>query len=167
MNWVRTLLDGVVLCLVFNLLIALLWVFIPGSFKNMLPSEIRKAAPPRKKKEVIILASVLYPLYPLIFAYMIVSSHMAGVTGFWNLFWTGYIEMMFINLGDFIGLDYWFRKVSMNKVMIPGTEHCKAWETKTWMLTLGIPEHLGFWPFVFCPLTGLIVAGVSTLIYGA
>ncbi|SDX83291.1 hypothetical protein SAMN02910264_00807 [Ruminococcaceae bacterium YAD3003] len=46
MNWARTLLDGVVLCLVFNLLIALLGVFIPGSFKNMLPSEIRKAAPP-------------------------------------------------------------------------------------------------------------------------
>lgn len=46
MNWARPLLDGVVLCLVFNLLIALLWVFIPGSFKNMLPSEIRKAAPP-------------------------------------------------------------------------------------------------------------------------
>ena len=54
MNWPRTILDGIMLCLVFNLLIALLWTFIPGSFKNMLPAEIRKAAPPRKKKEVII-----------------------------------------------------------------------------------------------------------------
>ena len=81
MNWARTLLDETVLCLIFNMMIALLWIFIPGSFKNMLPAEIRKAAPPRKKKEVIILACVLYPLYILIFAYMIVSSHMAGVTG--------------------------------------------------------------------------------------
>ena len=129
MNWARTILDGLLLCLVFNLTIALLWTYIPNSFKN------------------------------------IVSSHMAGVSGFWNLFWTGYIEMFFINLGDFIGLDYFFRKINLNRVMIPGTEHCKAWETKNWMKTLGIPEHLVIWPLVFCPLVGLIVAGISSLVY--
>lgn len=165
MNWARTILDGLLLCLVFNLTIALLWTYIPNSFKNMLPSEIRKAAPARERKEVIVLSAVLFPLYPLIFAYMIVSNHMAGVSGFWNLFWTGYIEMFFINLGDFIGLDYFFRKINLNRVMIPGTENCKAWETKTWMKTLGVPEHLVIWPLVFCPLVGLIVAGISSLVY--
>ncbi len=167
MNWPRTILDGIMLCLVFNLTIAILWMFIPNAFCNMLPAEIRKASPKRKKKEVIILASIIYPIYPLMFAYMIASSRMAGVSGFWNLFWTGYIEMFFVNLGDLIGLDYFFRKISMKKIMIPGTEHCKAWETKTWMKTLGFPEHLIVWPFVFCPLTGLIVAGFSRLIFGA
>ena len=61
MNWPRTLLDGIMLCLVFNLTIAILWMFVPNAFCNMLPAEIRKASPKRKKKEVIILASVIYP----------------------------------------------------------------------------------------------------------
>lgn len=56
----------------------------------------------RPLKEVIVLSAVLFPLYPLIFAYMIVSSHMAGVSGFWNLFWTGYIEMFFITPGHMV-----------------------------------------------------------------
>ena len=167
MNVPRMIMDGIMLCLVFNLTVALLWMFVPGAFCNMLPKEIRKASPKRKKKEVIILASVLYPIYPLMFAYMIVSSHMAGVEGFWNLFWTGYIEMMFVNLGDFFGLDLFFRKISIKKVIIPGTEHCKAWETGEWMKKIGIPEHLVLWPLVFCPLTGLIVAGVSHLIFNS
>lgn len=51
------------------------------------------------------------------------------------------------------------------EIMIPGTEHCKAWETKEWMKTLAIPEHLIGWPFMVCPLVGLIMAGISTWIY--
>ena len=165
MVWTRTILDGIMLCLVFNLTIAVLWLFVPCAFSKMLPKEIRLAAPPRKKKEVIILASVLYPLYILIFAYMIVSAHLAGVTGFCNLFWTGYIEMFFINLGDFFGLDWWYRGAIKDRIMIPGTEHCRAWETKEWMKTLEIPEHLIGWTFVVCPLAGLIVVGSGTWIY--
>ncbi len=165
MVWSRTILDGILLCLIFNLTVAVTWIFVPCAFSKMLPKEIRLAAPPRKKKEVVILASVLYPLYILIFAYMIVSAHLAGVTGFWNLFWTGYIEMLFINLGDFFGLDWWYRGAIKDKIMIPGTERCKAWETKEWMKTLAIPEHLIGWPFVVCPLVGFIVAGLSTWIY--
>lgn len=56
MAWTRTILDGILLCLVFNLTVAVTWIFIPGAFSKMLPKEIRLAAPPRKKKEVIILA---------------------------------------------------------------------------------------------------------------
>lgn len=165
MVWSRTVLDGILLCLIFNLTVAVTWIFIPGAFSKMLPKEIRLASPPRKMNEVIILASVLYPLYILIFAYMIVSAHLAGVTGFWHLFWTGYIEMFFINLGDFFGLDWWYRGAIKDKIMIPGTEHCKAWETKEWMKTLAIPEHLIGWPLVVCPLVGFIVAGISMWIY--
>ena len=73
--------------------------------------------------------------------------------------------MFFINLGDFFGLDWWYRGAIKDKIMIPGTEHCRAWETKEWMKTLAIPEHLIGWPFVVCPLVGLIVVGSGTWIY--
>ena len=165
MVWSRIILDGIVLCLIFNLAIALLWAYSPGAFSKMRTKEIRAAAPPRRKKEVIILASVLYPMYILIFAYMIVSSHLAGITGFWNLFWTGYIEMMFINMGDFLGLDWLYREKLLDRLMIPGTEHCKTWQTKAWMKALGMPEHLVAWPVVICPAVGFIVAGISAWIY--
>ncbi len=165
MNWLRTILDGIAVCLIFNMTVALLWMLIPNAFSKMLPPEIRKAAPKRKKKEVAILATVLYPLYILIFIYMAVSARQAGVSGFWNLFWTGYVEMFFVNLGDFFGLDCFFRGLVKDKgIMIPGTEHCEAWNLKKWMLTLAIPEHCIMWPLIICPLAGLIFVGIGTVI---
>ena len=165
MVWSRTILDGIVLMIIFNAVVAVAWIFLPCAFSSMMPKEIRKAAPPRKKNEVIALACLLYPMYILMIAYMIVSSHLAGVTGFWNLFWTAYIEAFFINMGDFWGLDVWYRGAIKDKIMIPGTEHCKAWETKEWLKTLAIPEHFILWPFVTCPLMAFIVAGLSQWIY--
>ncbi len=165
MNWTRTILDGIVLMIIFNAVVAVAWIFMPTSFSSMTPKEIREAAPPRTKKDMIKLACLLYPLFILTVAYMIVSSHLAGVTGFWNLFWTAYIETFFINMGDFWGLDFWYRGAVKDKIMIPGTEHCKAWETKEWMKTLAIPEHWILWPFIACPMFGFIVAGISHWIY--
>lgn len=144
MMWSRTVLDGILLCLIFNTVVALTWSQIPCAFSSMMPKEIRQAAPKRNRKELAILA---------------------GVSGFWNLFWTGYVEMFFINLGDLLGLDYWFRGVTRDKIMIPGTEKCKAWETGVWMKTLALPEHLILWPLVVCPITGLLIAGISMWIY--
>ena len=54
-------------------------MMVPNAFSKMLPAEIRKASPKREKKEIIILASVMYPLYILIFIYMAVSARQAGV----------------------------------------------------------------------------------------
>ena len=89
----------------------------------------------------------------------------AGVTGFRNMFWTGYVEMFFINLGDFFGLDWFFREIVKKKrLMIPGTEHCEAWNLKKWMLTRAVPKHCIMWPLVVCPLAGLICAGIGALI---
>lgn len=165
MIWTRIILDGIAMCLVFNLTVALTWLFIPGAFARMMPPEIRKAAPKRTKREVLLLAAVLYPLYIGMLAYFIISAHQAGITGFWNLFWTGYVEMFFVNLGDFFGLDWWFRAKCRDRgIMIPGTEHCAAWNTKQWMLTLAIPEHCILWPLVVCPLAGLLCAGVGGLL---
>lgn len=165
MVWERTVLDGIAVCVVFNVTVALLWLLVPNAFSKMLPPEIRKAAPKREKKEVVILASVLYPLYILIFVYMAVSAKQAGVDGFRNLFWTGYAEMFFVNLGDFFGLDWFFRGLVKDKgIMILGTEHCEAWNLKKWMLTLAIPEHCILWPLTVCPIAGLACAGIGALI---
>ena len=161
MNWPRTILDGVVMCAVFNSVIALAWLSCPGSFSQMLPPEIRKSAPKRTKREIKTLVLTIYPLYLLLIAYAVLSAYFAGVNGFWNLFWTAYIEMMFINLGDFFGLDWLFRSRMKERIMISGTEHCEAWNTKKWMLTLAIPEHWVLWPLLVCPLAGLICAGIG------
>ncbi|MDO5424622.1 MAG: hypothetical protein Q4F41_12930 [Eubacteriales bacterium] len=165
MIWERVILDGIAVCLVFNVAVALLWMLVPNAFSKMMPPEIRKAAPKRGKGEVAVLAGVLYPLYILIFVYMAVSARQAGISGFWNLFWTGYVEMFFVNLGDFFGLDWFFRGLVKDKgIMIPGTEHCEAWNLKKWMLTLALPEHVIAWPLIMCPLAGLICAGLGGLI---
>lgn len=164
MIWPRTILDGVVMCVIFNVTVELLLVLSPNSFSQMLPAEIRKAAPKRTRREIRVLACVLYPMYIGLIAYAILSAYLAGASGFWNLFWMGYIEMFFVNLGDFFGLDWWFRVKFKDRIMIPGTERCRAWNTKEWMLTLAIPEHWLGWPLVVCPLVGFICAGVGTLI---
>ena len=57
MVWERTVLDGIAVCVVFNVTVALLWLLVPSAFSKMLPPEIRKAAPKREKKEVVILAA--------------------------------------------------------------------------------------------------------------
>lgn len=62
MIWERVILDGIAVCLVFNVTVALLWMLVPNAFSKMLPPEIREAAPKRNKKEVVVLAGVLYPL---------------------------------------------------------------------------------------------------------
>lgn len=165
MAWERTVLDGIAVCVVFNVTVALLWLLVPNAFSKMLPPEIRKAAPKREKKEVVILDSVLCLLYILIFVYMAVSARQAGVDDFRNLFWTGYAEMFFVNLGDFFGLDWFCRGLAKDKgLMIPGTEHCEAWNLKKWMFTLAIPEHCILWPLIVCPIAGLACAGIGALI---
>lgn len=165
MVWPRIILDGIVLSVLFNVIVALLWLSVPNACSRMMPREIRTAAPKRDTREVRILVSVLYPLYFLIFIYMIISARLSGTTGFWNLFWTGYIEMFFINMGDFWFLDVWFREKFKDKLMIPGTENCKAWETKEWLTSLAIPEHGLGWTFIICPVVGLIVSSFSSLVF--
>lgn len=42
-----------------------------------------------------------FMLYPILLAYIIISTYEAGVNGFWNLFFTAFIENLFWNFGDF------------------------------------------------------------------
>lgn len=66
----------------------------------------KSTTPKRIKREVLVLACVLYPLYIGLIAYAIISAYQAGASGFWKLFWMGYTEMFFVNLGKFFGLDW-------------------------------------------------------------
>ena len=105
---------------------------------------------------------ILYPLYLVLFGYWALSAHFSGMTGFWNLFWAGYVEMTMVSVSDFLILDVWMPQKLRH--MIRGAENCKAWERKEWLKTLAIPEHGLGWTFLACPLAGLIVAGISALL---
>ncbi len=39
MIWERTVLDGIAVCVVFNVTVALLWLLVPNAFSKMLPPE--------------------------------------------------------------------------------------------------------------------------------
>lgn len=40
MVWSRTVLDGIVMCVIFNVTVALVFLLTPHSFSKMLPAEI-------------------------------------------------------------------------------------------------------------------------------
>ena len=163
MNWPRIILDGVSMSLLFNAVAGLGFLLVPQAYSTMFPREIKQAAAPFvEKKDVRTMKLILYPLYLVLFVYWAVSAHFAGMTGFWNLFWAGYIEMTMVSLSDFIILDCWLPPKA--KPYIKGAENCKAWEVKEWLLKLAIPEHALGWTFLVCPIAGLIVAGTGLLL---
>jgi len=165
MNLSRTILDGIVLSILFNAVVGLFFFVVPQAYAMMFPKSIKESAKPYvTRKELRVMHLVLYPLYLLMFLYMAVSAHLAGVSGFWNLFWTGYIEMTFVSISDFVLLDVLGRIYVKDKGLIKGVdkEHL-GWEWSKWS-KLAVPEHGIFWTFMFCPLTGLIVAGIAALL---
>ena len=44
MNWSRTILDGIVMCVVFNSLIGLFFYVFPQAYSRMFPKSIKQAA---------------------------------------------------------------------------------------------------------------------------
>ena len=163
-NWSRTILDGIVMCVIFNGLVGLFFFLFPQAYSRMFPNGIKQAgAPYVNMKDVKVLRCVLIAIYLLMFLYMAVSAHSAGVRGFQNLFWTGYVEMMFVNAGDFFLLDVLARKYVMEKGFIKGAEGHPDWKWNGWR-KLAVPEHGLGWPLLFCPLTCVIVAGIGALL---
>lgn len=163
MNWVRILLDGIFMSAVFNLATGLLIIIDPVIFTTAYPKEIQKAAPknPNAVKHKLLFS--LFVVAPIVL-FGVISAYEAGIRGFWHLFATGYIEFFIINLGDFFGLDYYLRKKIGRRWELPGTYGHPGYETKAWMKSLGIPEHWILWPFVICPLFGLLCAGLGMLL---
>ena len=163
MNWPRIILDGLAMSLLFNAAVGLGFLLVPQAYSTMFPKEIRQSAAPYvNKKDVRTMKLILYPLYLVLFVYWAVSARFAGMTGFRNLFWTGYVEMTMVSLSDFIILDCWLPPKA--KPYVKGADNCKAWEVREWLLKLAIPEHALGWTFLVCPIAGLIVAGIGTLL---
>lgn len=164
MNISRTILDGIVMCVVFNAVVGMFFFVFPQAYSTMFPRGMKQAAKRYvRKDEVIKLYIILILLYLLMFLYMALSARFAGVSGFKNLFWTGYIEMMFVNAGDFFLLDVLSRLYVKDKGLIRGAENHPDWNWKGWK-KLAVPEHGLMWPLLVCPLTGLIVAGIGACV---
>ena len=108
MNWPRPILDGLAMALLFNAVVGVGFLLYPQAYTTMFPKEIKKAAAPFvDQKEVRKMKLLLYSLYLLLFVYWAVSAHFAGISGFWTLFWTGYVEMTVVSVSDFLILDCW------------------------------------------------------------
>ncbi len=162
MNWPRLILDGLAMSLLFNAVVGVGFLIYPQAYSTMFPKEIKKAASAYvDRRDVGRMNLIIYPLYLFMFVYWGISAHYAGVSGFWPLFWTGYLEMIMVSTSDFLILDCWLPPKA--KPFIKGAENCKAWERKEWLLKLGIPEHAIVWPVFFCPVAALIVTGIGVL----
>ena len=106
MNWFRTILDGVAMSVVFNGVVAVFWLLKPHSFIVMFPKSLQKKARPVTRDERRHTILMYATLYPAVLVWMILSAYQADINGFWPLFWTAYVEMILISLGDLIFLDY-------------------------------------------------------------
>lgn len=162
MNWPRIILDGIAMSTLFNAVVLAGFNLWPQEYTVMFPKEIKEAAAPYvNTKDVRKMKLFLCGLYLALFLYWAISAHLAGTKGFWPLFWTGYAEMTFVSISDFLILDCWLP--GKIKDRIKGAEHCRAWERKEWLVKLAIPEHALGWTLLVCPAAGLIVAGIAAL----
>ena len=108
MNWPRIILDGIVMSALFNAVVLVGFVLWPQEYSVMFPKEIKEAAAPYvNSNDVRKMKLFLYGLYLLMFLYWAASAHFAGMAGFRPLFWTGYVEMTFVSVSDFLIVDCW------------------------------------------------------------
>lgn len=151
------------ICIAFNGLWAFVWILEPIGFSVMLPKGINTPAKELTKAQLKPVRLVEFIFYPLMLAYIILSTYEAGVNGFWNMFFTALIENLFWNFGDFFFLDWWLRAKYTNRIMVPGTEDNELWKTGTWMKKFGIMDHWVRGPII-CAVLSFICAGIGMLI---
>lgn len=138
MNWLRTILDGVIICIAFNGVVAFVWLLEPIGFSVMLLKGISTPLKKLTKAQIKPIRLMEFILYPILLAYIIISTYEAGVNGFWNLFFTAFIENLFWNFGDFFLLDWLLRAKYTDRLMVPGTEDNGLWKTGPWMKKFGV-----------------------------
>ncbi|MBQ7775883.1 MAG: hypothetical protein IJ379_08170 [Lachnospiraceae bacterium] len=86
MNWLRIILDGVILCIAFNGVAAFVWLLEPIGFSVMLPKGINTPIKDIPKKNIMPIRVMELVIYPIFIAYVVLSAYEAGITGFGNLF---------------------------------------------------------------------------------
>ncbi|HEY9573936.1 MAG TPA: hypothetical protein VIR32_00160 [Lachnospiraceae bacterium] len=158
MDVIQAVLDGIAIAAIFNGAVATLVLINPRFFFDSYPKTIQKAAPERMTKEENIMNGILNVIIVgVCFAYSVASILHTGIIGFWNIFWTGYIQWSILNLGDFFLLDcLLFQGKYKNKIVIPGTEGHKDYEFNNWMKHLAVIEHFLVAPFLLIPIVSII-----------
>ena len=164
MDVMRAIMDGIAIAAIFNGAVAALVLIDPRYFFDSYPKAIQKAAPERMtKKEKNINTILTIIICGICFVYSVVSLLHTDISGFWNLFWMGYIQWSILNLGDFLLLDcllfLWKYK---EKIVIPGTEGHPDYGFGNWMKHRAIMEHFVVAPFLIIPF----VAAIQALIVG-
>ncbi|MGN0295124.1 MAG: hypothetical protein ACI4D3_14085 [Lachnospiraceae bacterium] len=163
MNWLRTILDGMIVCIAFNGVVAFVWLLEPKGFSVMLPKGINTPQKELNKKELKPIRLMEFILYPILLAYIIFSAWNAGIRGFGNLFLNAWIVNLFWNFGDFFFLDWWLRATYTKRLMVKGTEDNELWKTGPWMKKFGIWDHWVKGP-IACAVIALLCAGVGLLL---
>lgn len=156
-------LVGLLMSLLFNVAVARLWLAYPRAVVSMLPKQVQQVAPKPDLLQRKKMRKWLFWIYLLTFGLGLGTTVYLPVRGFWPLFMTGYWQLFLLNVGDLIGLDWFFRQKMMVRLMIPGTEDCTDWHTRNWMLHFGLPEHLFLWPLLVCPIAGLLYQVINLL----
>ena len=164
MDVMRAIMDGIAIAAIFNGAVAALVLIDPRYFFDSYPKAIQKAAPEQMtKKEKNINTILTIIICGICFVYSVVSLLHTDISGFWNLFWMGYIQWSILNLGDFFLLDcLLFQGKYKNKIVIPGTEGHEDYKFSNWMKHLAVIEHFVAVPFLIIP----IVSAIQALIVG-
>ena len=106
MDLIQAILVGIAIAAIFNGAVAVLVLINPRYFFDSYPKVIQKVAPEQMtKKEKNINFIITIVICGICFIYSIASLIHSGISGFWNLFWMGYIQWSILNLGDFFLLD--------------------------------------------------------------
>ena len=164
MDYIRAILDGIAIAAIFNGAVAVLVLINPRFFLDSYPKAIQKVAPEqmtKKEKNINLILTII--ICGICFIYSAASLFYTGISGFWNLFWMGYIQWSILNLGDFFLLDcLLFQGKYKDKIVIQGTEGHPDYEFSNWMRHLAIMEHFVVTPFLIIPF----VAAAQALIVG-
>lgn len=160
MDYIRAILDGIAIAAIFNGAVAALALINPRYFFDSYPKAIQKVAPEqmtKKEKNINFILTII--ICGICFIYSIASLIHTGISGFWNLFWMGYIQWSILNLGDFFLLDcLLFQGKYKDKIVIQGTEGHPDYEFSNWLKHLAIREHFVVTPFLIIPFVAVIQA---------
>lgn len=162
-NWLRMVLDGLIMAAYFNLFAAAVAMYNPRLMFPCYPpsiiKEIIKDAPelPTKAEKWFYLLWCCFGEMLSLIIYGALSTLEGGTRGFGWMVLSGYIQWMMIGFADLLFLDVWLiQKKCKKRFMIPGTEEHPGNEFKVWMQGYALPEHLLQWPLVLCPVMALL-----------
>ena len=163
MNWLRTILDTVIVCIAFNGVVAFIWILEPKGFSVMLPKGINTPKKEIPKKNIKPVRLMEFILYPILLAYVVLSAYEQGLTSFGHLFLNAFIINLGWNFGDFFLLDWWLRAVYTDRVSLPENRNHDMWKTGPWMRKFGIIDHWIKGP-VLCAVLSVVLAGIGLLL---